>query len=135
MNLKPVMNPKSVSWGALSINGVKAVYLRQNGTVLRDSSDADRFESVIALAKIGTEIILEGNNVAQQIGAAEIGNEAELRFTVDGARPGDEPITFTAPAAVLVEKRLDAKHGGLAVSNIHFLLRSADGVSAPISVS
>lgn len=135
MNIKPVMNPKSVTWGSLSLNGVKAISMRQRGNVLRESADGDRFESVVALAKIGTELLLEGDNIAQQVGSTQIGSEAELRFTLDGARAGDEPITFSAPVAVLVEKRLEAKHGDLASSGLRFVLRSPDGVTAPISVS
>ncbi len=135
MNAKPVMNPKSVTWGSLSINGVKAVHLRQRGEVIRDASDGDRFESVVGLVRIGTEIVLEGENISQQIGETESGKEAELRFTIDGARPGDEPITFSAPAAVLVEKRLESRHGQLATGTLRFVVRSPDGLTAPVSVA
>ena len=135
MNLKPVMNPKSVIWGSISFNGVKSISLRQNGEVIRDYSDTDTYESVVALSKIGTELIIQGNNIHQQIGATEIGKEEELRFTLDAARSTDEPITFIAPNAVLIDKKFEGGHGSLAGCALRFVLRSSDGSTAPIGVS
>ena len=135
MNLKPVMNPKSVTWGSVSFNGVKAVSFRQSGSAIRDCSDTDTFETVIALARVSSEVVLHGDNVDQQIGSTMIGGEAELRFTLDGARSGDEPITFVAPHAVLVDKKLQGGHGQLAAAAVRFALRSEDGSTAPIGVS
>jgi hypothetical protein len=134
MNTKPVTHPKSITWGATSLDGVKAVSIRQQGEVIADSSDGDKHPSVVALAGIGSEVIVSCDNIAS-ISAVNIGAEAELRFTFEGARPGDAPITFTAPAAMLVDKRIEGKHGEIAGGFLKFVLRSPDGVTAPISAS
>ncbi|MFA4985982.1 MAG: hypothetical protein WC712_05315 [Candidatus Brocadiia bacterium] len=135
MNPNPLMNPRSVTWGALSIAGVKAISMRQRGRILRDSSDADRFESLVAVAAIGTEIILEGDDIAAQLRETALGAEAELRFTIEGATPSDDPVTISFPCAVLAERTVQSRHGDIANGVLRFVARSFDGTTAPMSVS
>ncbi len=134
MNSNPVMNPKSVTWGSLSLDGVRSVIVRQKAATVADSSDGDLFESVVAAGGVATEAVVVCENIPR-VFSALVGGEAELRFTLDGARPGDDPVTFVAPAAVLIERRVDGKHGEIASGVLRFSLRSADGTTAPLTVS
>lgn len=127
------------SGGSLTnIKGVKSVSLAPNAQILKESGDADFFNTFTGAVAADYVVTVETINAAA-LNAIAPGAVGTLTFTLNDARNGSTTgqgaLIYTIANAVFDPQTLGAQHRQMATNSYQFHTYSTDGTTSPVGVA